>query len=80
MELGIVFGFAFWGYDAGKTASIKILLAIGAPVLVFSFWGLVDGKARYAYQEFRPERLRRLFVQLASPPSMSYTTAFPHIR
>jgi len=37
-----VVGFAFWGYAAGKTPSSKILLAIGVPVLFFSFWGLVD--------------------------------------
>jgi hypothetical protein len=42
MELGIVTGLAYWGYQAGTTNTEKVLLAIITPVLVFSFWGLVD--------------------------------------
>lgn len=37
MELGVVCGFAYWGYRTGGA-----LLAVGAPVVGFGFWGAVD--------------------------------------
>ena len=42
MELGIVVAFAYWGYHTGKSLTIKIILGIGAPLLGFGFWGIVD--------------------------------------
>jgi hypothetical protein len=42
MEAGIVVGLGYWGFHAGGSAALKILLLIAAPVLVFSFWGFVD--------------------------------------
>jgi len=42
MEFGIVLGFAYWGYHVGTCTLSKILIAIGAPVVVFSFWGFID--------------------------------------
>ena len=42
MEAGIVAAFAYWGYQAGQTTGMKILFAIGAPILGFGFWGTVD--------------------------------------
>ncbi|MEW6286169.1 MAG: YrdB family protein [Chloroflexota bacterium] len=42
MELGIIIALGYWGYKAGESASAKILLAVGAPLLGFGFWGLVD--------------------------------------
>ena len=42
METGIVFAFAYWGYQTGQTTAVKILFAIGAPLLGFGFWGIVD--------------------------------------
>jgi hypothetical protein len=42
MELGMVAGLAYWGYQAGTSAAEKVFLAILIPVLVFGFWGLVD--------------------------------------
>ena len=42
MEIGSIAGLAYWGYQTGTTAAIKFLLAVGAPVLVFGFWGFVD--------------------------------------
>lgn len=42
MELGIVAALGYWGYKTGESASAKILLAVGAPLIGFGFWGLVD--------------------------------------
>jgi hypothetical protein len=42
MELGIVIGLGYWGYQVGSTLLLKILLAILMPLFVFGFWGLVD--------------------------------------
>lgn len=42
MELGIVVGLGYWGYQAGSTVLLKVLLAVLTPLLVFGFWGLVD--------------------------------------
>ena len=42
MELGIIVGLATWGYHAGQTLALKLLLAIGAPLVIFSFWSLFD--------------------------------------
>ena len=42
MELGVVCGFAWWGWHAGGGTVSRILLAVGAPVLGFGFWGAVD--------------------------------------
>ena len=42
METGIVAAFAYWGFQSGQTTGMKILFAIGAPILGFGFWGAVD--------------------------------------
>jgi len=42
METAIVAAFAFWGYQSGDTMIMKILFAIGAPLIGFGFWGVVD--------------------------------------
>ena len=42
MEFGIVAAMGYWGYHAGTSFIIKILLAIMAPLIVFGIWGLVD--------------------------------------
>lgn len=42
MELGIVAALGYWGYKTGESTGAKILLAIGASVIGFGFWGLVD--------------------------------------
>jgi len=42
METGIVLALAYWGYKTGETTTLKILLAILAPTIVFGFWGIVD--------------------------------------
>jgi Protein of unknown function (DUF2568) len=42
MELGIVVAFAFWGFHTPDSTVMKLVLGVGAPVIVFGFWGLVD--------------------------------------
>ena len=42
MEFGIVIGLGYWGFQAGTSLLIKILLSIFTPLIVFGFWGLVD--------------------------------------
>jgi len=42
MEAGIVAGTAYWGYHAGRSHGMGVLLAILSPVVVFGFWGTVD--------------------------------------
>jgi hypothetical protein len=42
MEFGIVAGFAFWGYHLADNTGIGILFAVGAVLVGFGFWGLVD--------------------------------------
>jgi hypothetical protein len=42
METAIVVGLAFWGFQTAEGSVEKIGLAIGAPVVGFGFWGLVD--------------------------------------
>ena len=42
MESGIVLALGYWGFQTGSSPGMKILLGIGAPVLGFGFWGLVD--------------------------------------
>jgi Protein of unknown function (DUF2568) len=42
MELGIVVAFGYWGFQSGATTLQRVVLAIGAPLLGFGFWGAVD--------------------------------------
>ena len=42
METGIVLGLGYWGYQTGEGTIWKIILAVGAPLVGFGFWGLVD--------------------------------------
>jgi hypothetical protein len=42
MEVGIVVALGYWGYQAGKSTSTKLVLSIGAPVLGFGTWGAID--------------------------------------
>jgi len=42
MELGVVGGFAVWGYSIATGFWLRILLALIAPALGFGVWGLVD--------------------------------------
>ena len=42
METAIVLGLAYWGLQTADGSIAKVVLAVGAPVLLFGFWGLVD--------------------------------------
>lgn len=42
IEAGIVLAFGWWGYHAGSSQVVKIILMIATPVFGFGFWGLVD--------------------------------------
>jgi Protein of unknown function (DUF2568) len=42
MELGIVAAMGYWGFQAGNSIIMKIILCIIIPLVVFGFWGLVD--------------------------------------
>jgi thiol:disulfide interchange protein len=42
MELGIIVALAYWGLQTGASTIVKIVLGIGAPLLVFGFWGAYD--------------------------------------
>ena len=42
METAVVVGLAYWGFQTADGSMAKIGLAIGAPVVGFGFWGLVD--------------------------------------
>jgi len=42
MEAGIIIALGYWGYQTGQGKLMKILLAVGAPLLGFGFWGAVD--------------------------------------
>lgn len=42
MELGVGLGLGYWGYHAAATPGAEALLAVGAPVVGFGFWGMVD--------------------------------------
>lgn len=51
MEAGIVAGLGYWGFHTAKGSIIKIILAISAPAIIFSFWGLVDFHNAGKYSE-----------------------------
>lgn len=60
LELGIVVALGYWGYRTGGSTAGRWALALGAPLVGFGFWGLVD--FRWAG---RPAELLRLVQELA---------------
>jgi hypothetical protein len=50
MEQGIVAALAYWWYRADSGLGMKVILSIGAPLLVFGFWGLVDFRKPVPWQ------------------------------
>jgi hypothetical protein len=51
MELGIVVALGYWGYQTGEGAGMKVLLGIGAPLIGFGVWGLVDFRKAGSFAE-----------------------------
>ena len=60
MEAGIVAGLAYWGYQAGGSTGVRILLAVAAPAIGFGIWGAVD--FRWAGRLAEPLRLMEELV------------------
>jgi Protein of unknown function (DUF2568) len=51
LEFGVVVGLGYWGFTTGSNTAAQIALGIGAPILLFGFWGAVDfHQARYGEQ------------------------------
>jgi Protein of unknown function (DUF2568) len=51
LEFGVVVGLGYWGFTIGSSTAAQIALGIGAPVLLFGFWGAVDfHQARHGEQ------------------------------
>ncbi|HKJ80590.1 MAG TPA: YrdB family protein [Ignavibacteriaceae bacterium] len=42
IESGIVAGLAYWGFFTGYNLTMKLILGVGAPLLIFGFWGAYD--------------------------------------
>lgn len=42
MEMGVILSFGHWGYQFANRETIKILMGIIVPMLIFGFWGLVN--------------------------------------
>jgi hypothetical protein len=63
METGIVVGLAFWGAQTGSSTIEKVAFAIGAPVLLFGIWALVDlrqvGRAAEPFRLMQADRAAR---------------------
>jgi hypothetical protein len=51
MELGIVVALGYWGYKTGESTTAKILLSVGAPLIGFGIWGLVDFRNAGSFAE-----------------------------
>lgn len=42
VEIGVIAGLAYWGYQLAEGVLVSLLLAAGAVLIGFGFWGLVD--------------------------------------
>ncbi len=45
MEAGIVVALAVWGWNRGGETGARVLLGVGAPVLLFGIWAMIDFRA-----------------------------------
>lgn len=82
MELGIVLGLGFWGFQFATTVLGKALLGIGLPICVFAFWGLVDfrhfgsiGETLRLLQELLISGIAATAVYIAGQPILGWTLA-----
>ena len=60
LETGIVAGLAYWGVRSGDSTGAKIALGIGAPVIGFGAWGVIDFRRAGRFAE--PARLAQELV------------------
>lgn len=51
MELGIVLGLGYWGYNLGPSDWSRIPLAVLMPAIGFGIWGLVDFRSAGHFAE-----------------------------
>lgn len=76
MELGIVIGFAYWGFHFGNTTGTKSLLGIGLPIIGFGIWGVID------FHQFgkiaEPLRLAEELI-ISGLAALAFFTAGQHI-
>lgn len=75
MELGIIVALGYWGYETGGTSSTRILLSIGAPLVGFGFWGLVDFRQAGVLAE--PLRLTQELVVIGFAAAAWYVAGQP---
>lgn len=76
MEAGIVVALAWWGVHAGTGAAGKAALGVGAPAVLFGFWGLVD--FRQAGRAAEPLRLLEELL-ITGLAALAWFTAGEHL-
>ena len=86
MELGIVVGLGYWGYQTGTTPLAKFLMSIGVPSVVYALWGFVDFRhaGRIAellrlIQELGISGLAAIAIYLAGQPALGWALVFVSI-
>jgi hypothetical protein len=72
MELGIILALGYWGFQTGSSGGTKIILGIGAPLMGFGFWGLVDFRNAGPFAE--PLRLTQELVISGAAAWALYST------
>ena len=82
MEFGIVAGFGVWGYHTGQGLLLKIVLAVGVPLVGFGFWGAVDfhqlgamAEPARLIQELAVSGLAAVAFYAARQPGLAWTLA-----
>ena len=72
LESTIIAAFAYWGSQSGSSITMRVLLAVGAPIIAFGFWGAVDFHQAGRYAE--PLRLaQELLVSGVAATSLAVT-------
>ena len=67
LELAAIAAFAFWGYQAGGTPLIKIVLLVVAPLLSAMLWGILAApRAPRRLTGWRLPAFKLLFFALAA--------------
>jgi hypothetical protein len=77
MEFGIIAALGYWGVHTATTPVMKALLGIGAPLLGFGFWGLVDFHQMGTWSE--PLRLAQELIISGLAVFALYQTGHPDL-